>query len=123
MSKILVIEDDLEFSQALCKALRKSGYDVLFAENGQKGIDLYKRFLADLVITDILMPEKDGIEVIVDLKKHFPNIKIIAISGGGSAGSGLEYLRSAEVVCDVRHTLAKPFKRDRLFQMIEEVLG
>lgn len=122
MSQILVIEDDIEFCEILCKVLKKKGYGVLAASNGKKGIDLYKNNSADLVITDILMPERDGIEVICTLKKIFPGIKIIAISGGGKFGSGREYLQSAKVVCNIEHTLTKPFGRNQLFRMIQEIL-
>ena len=120
--QILVIEDDIEFNEILCKSLIKNGYKVLSAANGKEGVHIYEENRVDLVITDILMPEKDGVELIVGLKKCFPNVKIIAISGGGEYGSGQEYLNSTRMVCNIEHTLAKPFKRDRLFFMIQDVL-
>jgi CheY-like chemotaxis protein len=122
MSKILVIEDDAEFNKVLCEALMKKGYSVLSAPDGKKGIDLYRKTLADLVITDILMPEQDGIEVILNIKKISPNVKIIAISGGGQFGTSQEYLQSAQVVCGVQYTLSKPFERNQLFRMIQKIL-
>jgi len=122
MPQILVIEDDLEFGEVLCNALVKKGYGVLSATNGQEGFHMYKNNPVDLVITDILMPEKDGAEMISDLKKCFPDVKIIAISGCGEYGTGQEYLQSTRLVCNVEHTLAKPFGRDKLFLMIQEIL-
>jgi CheY-like chemotaxis protein len=123
MSKVLVIEDDIDFSQDLCRALQKEGFHVFMAQNGKQGIAMYQKYLADLVITDILMPEQDGIEVIMSLRKDFPDIKIIAISGGGQGGTGQEYLESARIICNMKYTLAKPFSRDELFYMINEVLS
>lgn len=122
MSQILIIEDDIDFNQVLCRALLQKGYGVSSATNGQQGIDLYKSNPADVVITDILMPERDGIEVITYLQKIAPGVKIIAISGGGSGGSGEDYLRSTQAVCNVQYTLAKPFGKSQLFEMIQELL-
>lgn len=120
--QILVIEDDIEFNEVLCKALIRRGYRVLSAANGREGMHVYEENRVDLVITDILMPEKDGVELIIYLKKHFQDVKIIAISGGGQCGSGQDYLQSTRMVCDVEHVLAKPFARERLFLMIQDVL-
>lgn len=122
MSQILIIEDDIDFNQVLCRALAKKGYGVLSATNGKQGIDLYKSHPADLVITDILMPERDGIEVITYLRRIAPGVKIIAISGGGAGGSGEDYLRSTRTVCNIQYTLAKPFGKNQLLKMIQELL-
>lgn len=122
MSRILVIEDDLDFNESLCKILTKSGHEVLSALDGKEGLNLFKENSADLVITDILMPEQDGIEVISKLKKNFPNVKIIAISGGGKHMSGQEYLESARIVCNIQYTLTKPFTKDQLFEIIQKLL-
>jgi len=122
MSQILVIEDDIDFNQILCKVLIKKGYEVLSAINGKEGLSLYEKNLADLVITDILMPEQDGIEVILKLKKMSHDVKIIAISGGGQDISGQEYLQSVRAICNIEHTLTKPFEKDRLLQIIQELL-
>ena len=122
MFQILVVEDDIELGEMLSKALVKKGYRVLFAADGQEGMHMCENNAVDLVITDIIMPEKDGIELIVDLKRYFPHVKIIAISGGGRCGSGQEYLYSTRVICNVEHTLAKPFRKDQLFSMVQNVL-
>jgi len=122
MPKILVIEDDLDFSRALCNMLAKQGYGVANAENGLDGLNLYKKNPADLVITDILLPDLDGLNVILDLQRIFPEVKIIAISGGGRCATGEEYLKDIQLLSSVQHVLAKPFHSDKLFKMIHEIL-
>ena len=102
--------------------LARQGYDVARASTARDGIDLYKEHPADLVITDIVLPDRDGMHMILDLQKVFPDIKIIAMSGGGCCASGEEYLNDVELYCNVQHTLAKPFHRDKLFAMIHKVL-
>jgi len=99
-----------------------SGMTMSVMTNGRKGYYMYKNNPVDVVITDILMPEQDGVELIAHLKKHFPDVKIIAISGGGEYGDGQDYLQATRLVCNVNHTLAKPFSRDRLFLMIQDIL-
>jgi YesN/AraC family two-component response regulator len=96
---------------------------VAKAETGQDGLDLFKQHPADLVITDVVLPDKDGIHVILDLQKTDPCVKIIAMSGGGKGASGEEYLSDIQLLCNIEHTLAKPFARDKLFSMIREMLG
>ena len=122
MANILVIEDDVEFNELLCMTLNKKGYAVLSAPNGKIGIDLYQKHLPDLVITDIVMPEQDGIEVICTLKKISPDVKIIAISGGGSLGSGQDYIESAKTMFNIEYSLVKPFPKEQLLQIIQKIL-
>jgi DNA-binding response OmpR family regulator len=122
MLEILVIEDDRDFNEALCNMLIKQGYGVFKAMNGRDGINLFKAHPADLVITDILLPDREGLNVILDLKRFLPNVKIIAISGGGHCASGEEYLSDIQLLSGVQHTLTKPFHRDELIKMIHEVL-
>ncbi|MCK5014523.1 MAG: response regulator [Candidatus Omnitrophica bacterium] len=120
--QILVIDDDTEFSEPLCKMLTRQGYAVFNAANGQEGLNLFKEHQADLVIADIVLPDRDGFHIILDLQKILPDVKIIAISGGGHCASGEEYLDDVQLLCNVQHTLAKPFNRDKLFRMIHEML-
>ena len=86
MALILIIDDDDQIRRVLRKTLERDGYDVADAPNGKEGIRLYRENPADLVITDIIMPEKEGIETIRELRRDFPEVKIIAISGGGRIG-------------------------------------
>ena len=119
---ILVIEDDEDFSESLCKMLARRGYGVARAATGRDGLDQFKERPADLVITDILLPDCDGLHVILDLKKILPGVKIIAISGGGQLATGEEYLQDIKLLCDIEHTLAKPFQSKQLFSLIRKVL-
>ncbi|RLB31609.1 MAG: response regulator, partial [Deltaproteobacteria bacterium] len=81
MKKILVIDDDEQIRHILRRFLERAGYEVLEASNGQEGMALYRKEGPELVITDIIMPKKEGMETIMDMKGEFPKAKIIAISG------------------------------------------
>ena len=83
MARILVIEDDDNFRKMLNVMLTQAKYDVVEAPNGRVGLKIYRKEQIDLVITDVFMPDKEGIETTFDLKDENPNVKIIAISGGG----------------------------------------
>ena len=82
-TQILVIDDDDQFRLMLRRLLEKEGYDVHEARNGKEGISAFRRLQTEIVITDIIMPEVEGVETILCLRKEFPNVKIAAISGGG----------------------------------------
>ena len=120
MERILVIDDDIQVLNVLHFALVHEGYDVLKASNGKEGIKLYREDPVDLIITDLIMPEKEGIETIRELTSEFPNVKIIAISGGGRIGPA-DYLNMAKVL-GAKRTLAKPIERDELVKTVKEVL-
>ncbi len=121
MKRILVIDDDFQVRALLKEILEQEGYEVADASNGAEGIRLYRDEPADLIITDIIMPEKEGIETIFELKRDFPDVKIIAISGGGRLSSK-DYLSIAEK-CNVARTFSKPFNREELLEAICELLG
>lgn len=122
MKKILVIEDDKDFSESLCRMLARRGYGVVKAETGQEGINQFKEHPVDLVITDVLLPDRDGLHVILDLQQVLPDVKIIAMSGGGHCATGEEYLDDIQLLCNVKHTIAKPFESKTLFKMVRKVL-
>jgi DNA-binding NtrC family response regulator len=122
MATILVIEDDDRFRGVLQEMLSRAGYEVLLAPDGQKGVELYREKHPDLVITDVIMPEKDGAEVIFDLQKEFPGIKIIVMTGGGQ-GDAQTYLRSIKAYSDVKHAFEKPFAMDKLLEAVKELVG
>ena len=117
MAQILIIDDDYDVRRAVRKVLEREGHDVIEALNGEEGAKLYGKFPVDLVITDILMPEKDGVEVLLELRSDHPDIKAIVISGEGQ-----EFLPAAEEFGALR-TLSKPFKPSKLIQVVREVLG
>jgi DNA-binding response OmpR family regulator len=83
MAKILVIDDEPSILLMIKKMLEKAGHEVDMALNGKEGMQIFEKNKADLLITDIIMPEKEGLETIVEMRKKFPELKIIAISGGG----------------------------------------
>ena len=84
MKRILVIDDERQICEMLRKKLESVGYAVAEAPNGKVGLKLHKENLFDLIITDIFMPEKEGLETIRELKQDFPQLKIIAITGASS---------------------------------------
>jgi DNA-binding response OmpR family regulator len=97
MAKILVIDDEPSILLMIKKMLEKEGHEVDVALNGRDGMYLFENFKPDLVITDIIMPEKEGLETIFELRKKYPGIKIIAISGGGRISPD-GYLPSAKLL-------------------------
>ncbi len=120
MARILVIEDDYDVRMSLRMALEDADYEVEVATNGQIGIDLYKQAPADLIITDILMPEKEGVELISELTNEFADIKIIAISGGGRMDPEL-YLDISKRLGAIK-TFPKPVDIDVLVDAVGELL-
>ena len=107
MARILIIEDEPQMRGMIEQVLIRAGHEVLTASDGKAGLDLFRDQMPDLVITDILMPEVDGLEIIRSLRREFPDLKIIAMSGGGETGR-LQYLPEArEFGADI--ALSKPF--------------
>src|SRR5208283_2976492 len=86
MKRILVVDDNAEVRRALSKTLLKAGYDVITAEDGAAAVRVYRGQSFDLVITDLIMPNQEGLETIMELRRLTPEVKIIAISGGGRLG-------------------------------------
>jgi len=121
MSRILILDDDVQILDMLRQTLEREGFEVVDAPNGKVGIMLYREDPADLIITDIIMPEKEGIETIIELKRDFPDVKIIAISGGGQISSE-EYLSMAKKL-GARYTFAKPVERKKLLATVRELIG
>ena len=121
MSRILIIDDDDQMRSMLKQTLEREGYEVMDASNGAKGIELMRESQSDLVITDLIMPEKDGMETTIELKREFPEIKIIAISGGSRAMDPRDYLHYATQV-GVMKTFTKPFDPKELLEAIKELL-
>src|SRR4030095_5251414 len=95
MTRILLVDDDEQFRSMLSQSLKRAGYEVTEARNGSEGIDLYRDHPSDLIITDLIMPEKEGLETIREYRKSYPDAKIIAISGG-SRNSSIDYLKMAK---------------------------
>ena len=120
MARILVIDDDDLIRKLVSKTLERAGYEVAASADGRDAARLYRREPADLIITDLFMPEKEGLEVIMELRRESPDVKIIAISGAGSLGP-TGYLEVARMIGASR-TLAKPFGEKELLAAVGELL-
>ncbi len=120
MTKILVIDDDDFIRGILCNALKKSNFEVIEATNGNEGVEKALSQTPDVVVTDILMPDKEGIETIMEIKEANQDIKIIAMSGGGAI-KNMSFLDMAKKV-GAQHVLSKPFKPNDLFTAINDVM-
>ena len=120
MPGVLIVEDEKDLREMLKISLLRRKYTVIEAENGKEAILHFKPSLTDLVVTDLIMPDEDGLKVIIKLKELKPSIKIIAISGGGKAGPG-SYLNLAKAL-GADAIYSKPFSINELISKIEELL-
>ncbi len=120
MARILIIDDEPQIRSMLTLMLEREGYEVVEAPDGVEGIKVYRQNPADLIITDLIMPNKDGIGMIIDLKKEFPDVKIIAMSGGGlNKPDG--YLKGAKKL-GAACTLTKPIDREKMLEAVRDIL-
>jgi CheY-like chemotaxis protein len=120
MPSILFIEDEEALRRILCGVLADVGYDVREADNGRSGLNQLREDPVDLVITDIVMPEIDGIEVVQVVRRLYPATKIIAMAGG-SPSSAQCYLKMARLL-GADAVLAKPFTAAKLLAAVRKVL-
>jgi len=121
MTRILVIDDEAPVRDMMRQTLERAGYEVADAGDGRQGIVQLRQQPVDLVITDILMPEQEGIETIRMLQKEFPQVKILAISGGGKKGN-LDVLPVSQTF-GAHRTLAKPFERKDLLDAVSALVS
>lgn len=122
MKRILVVDDEEQIRSMLTQMLEHEGFVVDTAENGEEGMDLITRHAYDLIITDMIMPIKDGLKLIMELIRDYPDQRILAISGGGAIKAE-RYLTMAGYLGDDIATLEKPFKRESLLALVNEQLG
>ncbi len=120
LKRILVIDDEPTALDLVRRILEMNGYEVLVATNGQKGLELFLQHPCDLVITDMVMPVKDGLQTILDLRSHVPDLPVVAISGGGTI-SKERYLAVAGYL-DRVITIAKPFAIEDITQAVKKLL-
>lgn len=120
MQGILIVDDDAELREMIKVALVRRKFVVIEASNGKEAIAYFKPLVIDVVITDIIMPEEDGLGVIRKLKALKPKLKIIAMSGGGKAGPR-NYLNVAKIL-GANATIAKPFQINDLISIVENLL-
>ena len=120
MKSILIIDDEPQIRSMLRLVLERAGYQVAEAPDGIEGIQSYRENPTDLILTDLIMPNKDGIGMIIDLKKEFPAAKIIAMSGGG-LNKPEGYLKGAQKLGALQ-TLSKPIDREELLRAVKDTL-
>jgi DNA-binding response OmpR family regulator len=122
MKRILVIDDDRDVRICILDNLEAAGYSVFGAENGNTGIAIFRSDPVDLVIVDLFMPEKEGIETIIELRKGFPDLKILAISGGIPGYGPDDFLHIAQKL-GADGSLDKPFTMQHLLSVIGDLLA
>lgn len=120
MHHILVIDDEPSIRKLIHIMLEKNGYEVDEAADGAEGMKKIKADPPDLIITDLIMPGKEGIETIIELRRDYPDVKIIAMSGGGVIGPR-EYLKMAKSV-GAHRTFKKPFEMRELLESVDDLL-
>lgn len=118
--RILVIDDEPSAISLLRRILEAEGYEVVDAKNGQEGLEVFEETPCDLVITDMVMPVKDGLQTILDLRNDNPDLPVIAISGGGAI-SKERYLAVAGYLEKVV-TIAKPFGVEDILEAVQKFL-
>jgi CheY-like chemotaxis protein len=121
MARIILIEDDEALRPMLVKMIERLGHEVRSEPDGKAGLGQVRVWEPDLVITDMIMPGQEGAETIFKLRREYPGVKIIAMSGGGRLG-GADYLALAKKL-GVATTLSKPFSRDEFKLALEVALG
>ena len=119
--KILIIDDDPQVCKILRRMLEPSGYQVLEAPDGRKGLRLYTQYKPEVVITDIIMPEKEGLETIIELRHEHPEARIIAISAGGTGQQQGSYLLMAKQL-GAHAILSKPVSKRNLLDSISALV-
>ena len=118
--RILVIDDDQQIRILLRQVMELAGYEFVEAGDGREGLLKLRKLGADLVITDLIMPEQEGLETITSMKKEYPKLKIIAISGGGRIGPEA-YLPAAQEL-GAERVFSKPFDIRELAEAVKELL-
>jgi DNA-binding response OmpR family regulator len=119
--KILLIDDDTLIRRSVARVLLQNGHEVVTAEDGLRGVELYRREKFDLIVTDIYMPRQEGIETILTLRREDSETRIIAISGGGRTGN-MDALEMARLL-GADAIIEKPFRTDQLLAKIAAVMA
>lgn len=121
MASILVIDDDVQLQEFIQIVLEEAGHEVRCAGDGVAGLKAQRQRPADLVICDLYMPEKEGLETIRELHRDFPQVKVIAISGGNPRDGRMDFLPLAKQF-GAAAALHKPFMPAELAEKVEQVL-
>jgi CheY-like chemotaxis protein len=121
MARVLVVDDDELVRSTVRATLRRAGHDVVEAQDGQEASSVLARLAVDVVVSDIIMPEVDGIGLLLKLRKQYPHLRVIVISGGGRT-QNVDFLRMAKTLgADL--ALAKPFTPEELQRAVQTVLA
>lgn len=120
MARILIIDDDEQFRLLLKNRFEREGFETELAPDGKAGMRLYRQGNFDLIVTDIIMPEMEGVEMIRELRKDYPDAKIIAFSGGGLNPPD-SILRPVEKL-GANYVFAKPFEWDDMLLAVHALL-
>ncbi|SRR6266852_1249862 len=118
MARILVIDDDPDMRAMLEQTLKSAGHEIALAADGKEGVEQYRANPADLVVTDLYMPNQEGLETITELRKRFPEVVIIAMSGRATAGTMLSIAQKLGAV----EILQKPFVAVELLTAVGKAL-
>ncbi|GKS56611.1 response regulator [Nitrospira sp.] len=121
MASVLIVDDEEQLRLLMRQALEQADFAVQDAKDGKEALEQYRRNPTDLVIMDILMPGQDGLESIIQLRREFPTVKVIAITGGSEMIGVLNYLEVAKML-GARRTLHKPFELKELVEAAEAEL-
>lgn len=121
MPRILVTDEDASVRRMVCRTLELAGFIVDEAPDGKIGLALSQKNPANLAVVDLFMPEKDGVETIMELKRTQPDMKIIVMTDGGQ--SGIMALGSAALALGADRVLSKPFRHEALLHIVLELLG
>ena len=121
MPRVLVIDDDILVRRTISRILEDAGYEVALAEDGAKGVAKFRSDRPDLVITDLIMPDQEGIETIIEMLREDPAARIVAVSGGGRLGS-MDFLAVAQKL-GASEILRKPFEPAELLGCVARALA
>lgn len=121
MARILIVDDEESVLMLMSEILQQNRHEIILARTGSEGIEKYKVSEFDLVITDLVMPEKSGLDLIMELRKINPGIKVIAISGGGGIHGRFDYLPIAKLVGAIK-VIKKPFQINEIKAAVNNLL-
>lgn len=121
MAKILIVEDDDQLRDMLTQMFEREEYEVVGSENGEEAIRVLRQSPVDLLVTDIIMPQIDGTRLIMEIRKEYPNLKIIAISGGSRHIDPQNPLHIAKKL-GAKFTFTKPFRLSDLLGAVRKLV-
>jgi DNA-binding response OmpR family regulator len=122
MARLLLVEDDAAVRKTLCKILERSGHTVMEAGDADETMRIVAEHEIDIALIDIILPGKDGFDLILEIRKRRPSTKIIAMSGGSEVVGPTKYLKITEQL-GVQGVLAKPFELEQLLALIERCIA